>query len=294
MKQKLLIVDGMALLFRSFYATAIHGRYMINKHGIPTNGVHGLIRHLLAAIKHFSPHYVVCCWDLGAKTYRTELFDQYKANRSEPPQELIPQFDLAKQALNDIKILNIGVPMYEADDCIGTIAEKVKDELEVMILTGDRDLLQLLDKHVHVAFLKKGIGNYSIYSKERFIEEYQIQPKQLIDVKALMGDSSDNYPGVKGIGEKTAFKLIVQYQSIEQLLKCIDELTNAQKRKIKEDIEILKLSRKLAEINVNVPLEFEISEAKLNLTIEKIEEMKNKYDIGLSTSTFIFLDEAVS
>lgn len=289
MKQKILIVDGMALLFRSFYATAIHGRYMVNKNSIPTNGVHGLIRHLLAAIEHFSPQYVVCCWDLGAKTYRTELYEQYKANRSEPPQELIPQFDLAKEALNDIDILNIGVPLYEADDCIGTIAEKVKNKLDIIILTGDRDLLQLLDENVQVAILQKGIANYSIYSKDRFIDEYQIQPKQLIDVKALMGDSSDHYPGVKGIGEKTAFKLIGKYQSIEQLINCLEELTNSQKKKIKEDIEMLKLSRKLAEINVHVPLEFQLDEAQLTLTAEMLENMKKKFDIGISASTFEFL-----
>lgn len=291
-RNKLLLIDGMALLFRSYYATAIHGRFMKNKHGIPTNGVHGLIKHTFTAIETFAPDFVVCCWDMGAETFRTEMYESYKANRSEPPEELIPQFDLAKEIMRELNIENIGVKNYEADDCIGTIAKQYKAEMDIIIVTGDRDLLQLVDKHVHVAILKKGIGNYDTYTNEKFYEQYEIHPKQLVDVKALMGDASDNYPGVKGIGEKTAFKLIREYENIERLLENVEQLTPSQKRKITECLDDLHLSRKLAEIYTEVPLEKTLFHEKFQLTKQQLEEALQKFDMkGIRTKDIQFLHE---
>jgi 5'-3' exonuclease len=261
----LLIVDGMALLFRSFYATSVYGQFMINSKGIPTNAVTGLLKHLIAAIDYTKPSHVICCWDMGSKTYRNELFIDYKANRPEAPVELIPQFELAKEVVDALDIPNLGIEGYEADDCIGTLTKKFENEMKISILTGDKDILQLLNDHVSVLIFQKGIGNYKHYTKHSYMEEFEIEPHMLIDVKALMGDSSDNYPGVKGIGEKTAFKLINQYKSVNGILESLSELTKGQKTKIENDLEMLHLSRQLAEINCQAPLQCVIEDAILNV-----------------------------
>jgi 5'-3' exonuclease len=274
----LLIVDGMALLFRSFYATSVYGQFMINSKGIPTNAVNGLLKHLIAAIDYAKPTHVVCCWDMGSKTYRNDLFTDYKANRPEAPIELIPQFDLAKTVVEALDIPNLGIEGFEADDCIGTLTKNFESEMKISILTGDKDILQLLNENVDVMIFQKGIGNYKHFTKQSFMEEFEIEPHMLIDVKALMGDSSDNYPGVKGIGEKTAYKLINQYRSIDRLLESLDELTKGQKTKIENDLEMLHLSRRLAEINCQAPLQclledalLVVNEAKVFAMIQEIE-----------------------
>jgi 5'-3' exonuclease len=256
----LLLVDGMALLFRAFYATA--PRWMINSSGVPTNAVRGLLSHMKAAIRAIEPTYVVCCWDMGSTTFRTEWYPDYKANRGEPPLELVPQFDLAKEAVAALGIPNIGVLGAEADDCIGTITKQYRERARMSILTGDRDLFQLLADNVIVYLLAKGIGNYEIYTLERFYEEKGIHPHQLVDVKALMGDTSDNYPGVRGIGEKTALKLIQQYGSIDGLIENLHHLTKAQQQKIRGQLDMLHVSRKLAAIFCDIPLEVRLDEAK--------------------------------
>ncbi|KXG09745.1 5'-3' exonuclease [Anoxybacillus rupiensis] len=272
----LLLVDGMALLFRSFYATAPSGQWMRNSRGVPTNAVHGLIRHLSAALQTIRPTHVVCCWDMGSTTFRTEWFPDYKANRGDPPPELVPQFDLAKEAVAALEIPNIGVLGAEADDCIGTIVKQYGSLLNISILTGDRDLFQLLSPNVSVYLLAKGIGHYEVYTDDRFYEEKGLLPQQLVDVKALMGDSSDNYPGVRGIGEKTAFKLIQQYGSIEGLVENLEQLTKAQQKKISENLEMLYLSRKLATIYCEIPLSLRLEEAKWTgdfVGLEKVKQM---------------------
>lgn len=259
----------MALLFRSFYATSVYGQFMINSKGIPTNAVTGLLKHLIAAIDYTKPSHVICCWDMGSKTYRNELFIDYKANRPEAPVELIPQFELAKEVVDALDIPNLGIEGYEADDCIGTLTKKFENEMKISILTGDKDILQLLNDHVSVLIFQKGIGNYKHYTKHSYMEEFKIEPHMLIDVKALMGDSSDNYPGVKGIGEKTAFKLINQYKSVNGILESLSELTKGQKTKIENDLKMLHLSRKLAEINCQAPLQCVIEDSILNVNEEK-------------------------
>lgn len=257
----MLLVDGMALLFRAFYATAVSNYFMINSKGMPTNGVHGFVKHLFTAINHFNPSHVICCWDMGSKTFRTEEFPEYKANRGEAPVELIPQFDLVKEVVESLDIPNIGLVGYEADDCIGTIAKKYSGEYNITILTGDRDILQLLDEHISVAIVRNGFGNYEVYKPERLLEEKGITPEQMIDLKALMGDPSDNYPGVKGIGEKTALKLLIEFGSIEGILENLPKLTKSQRAKIEESIDMLHLSHRLARIHCEVPIECNPDEA---------------------------------
>ncbi|MFC4322735.1 5'-3' exonuclease [Litchfieldia salsa] len=270
MKNNVMLIDGMALLFRSFYATAMSGYFMINSKGIPTNAIHGFIKHMMTAIRTYEPSHVVCCWDMGSSTFRNELFSEYKANRGEAPIELIPQFDLVKEVVETFDIPNVGLIGYEADDCIGTLAKLYSHQATVQILTGDQDILQLIDDNISVLLLKKGFGNYQEYTNETFSSERGITPRQMIDLKALMGDSSDNYPGVRGIGEKTAMKLLQQYHSIEGILENLEELPKGQRTKIKEDLEMLHLSRKLAEIKCDVPVTCSLDEAVISINREKV------------------------
>ncbi|NRD80512.1 5'-3' exonuclease [Bacillus sp. BRMEA1] len=268
-KPSFMLVDGMALLFRAFYATAVTGQFMINSKGIPTNGIHGFIKHLFAAVSTFKPTHLAVCWDMGSKTFRTELFADYKGNRGEAPIELIPQFDLVKEVVESFNIPNIGLAGYEADDCIGTIANQAKNHAHVFILTGDQDILQLLDDKISVILLKKGYGNYHVHTPQTFKEEKGITPRQMIDLKALMGDPSDNYPGVKGIGEKTALKLLKEYEHVEGIIANLDQLSKSHKTKIEQDLEMLHLSRKLAEIKCDVPVTCDIDVAGIRIDTAK-------------------------
>ncbi|WP_249365526.1 5'-3' exonuclease [Cytobacillus citreus] len=265
-----MLVDGMALLFRAYFATAVTGQFMINSKGIPTNGVYGFVKHFLTAVSKFKPTHVAVCWDMGSKTFRTEMYDGYKANRPDAPVELIPQFDLVKEVVEAFNVPNIGLKGYEADDCIGTIARQASEIAHVNILTGDQDILQLLDDQISVVLLQKGYGNYLVHTKDTFYESKGIHPKQMIDLKAFMGDTSDNYPGVKGIGEKTALKLLQQYGHIEGVLANLDQLTKAQRTKIEQDLEMLHLSRQLAEIKCDVPVECAMEEAAWLINREKV------------------------
>ncbi|MBM7553090.1 5'-3' exonuclease [Thalassobacillus pellis] len=279
-KDKVMLVDGMALLFRAFYATAMSGYYMINSKGMPTNAVYGFVKHLFTATKKYDPSHVICCWDMGSRTFRTEIFPEYKANRGEPPVELVPQFDLVKEVVEALDIPNVGLAGFEADDCIGTLSKEYSKHSEVIILTGDQDILQLLKENVTVSLLKKGYGNYAEYQMDTFYEEKGITPKQMIDLKALMGDSSDNYPGVKGIGEKTALKLLSTYGSIEGILENLSSLTKGQRTKIESDLDMLHLSRKLAEINCEVGVDCSLEEAAYQINqemmIKKFKELEFK------------------
>lgn len=279
-KNKVMLVDGMALLFRSFFATAMSGYYMVNSKGVPTNAIHGFVKHLFTAINSHKPTHVICCWDMGSKTYRTEMYPEYKANRGEPPVELIPQFDLVKEVVEDLDIPNIGLVGFEADDCIGTLANELSQHSEVMILTGDQDILQLLSENVTVILLKKGYGNYAIYNEEAFFTEKGIRPTQMVDLKALMGDSSDNYPGVKGIGEKTALRLLQTHETIEGILENLHSLTKSQRQKIETDLDMLHLCRELAAINCKVDICCTIEEAILNINrvkmVNKFQELELK------------------
>ncbi len=271
-QSNVLLVDGMALLFRGFFATSFRGNFMKNSKGVPTNGIYQFLRYFLDAVDKFEPTHVVCCWDMGSKTFRTDLFDGYKANRSGPPEELIPQFDLIKEVAEAFNLPNIGLENFEADDCIGTLANQYASENDVLILTGDQDILQLVDEGISVAIMKKGQGNYDVFSQDTFYEKKGIRPKQMIDLKGLMGDTSDNYPGVKGIGEKTALKLIQEYETIENILDNIDRLPKGVQTKISENLDMLHLSRDLAEIRCDVPIECSLEQAKWDYDKKKIEE----------------------
>lgn len=264
-ERRLLLVDGMALLFRAYYATAYGGYIRKTRAGVPTNAVHGFIRYFWDAVGKFKPTHIACCWDMGGRTFRTDKFDDYKANRAEAPDELIPQFSLIKEVMESFGIPNVGIEGYEADDCIGTLARLYAPQMEVLILTGDHDMLQLIDERIRVIIMKKGHGNYMVYGVESLMEEKQLTPRQIVDLKGLMGDTSDNYPGVRGIGEKTALKLIQQFESIEGILSNLEQLSKSVRTKIESDLDMLHLSRDLARIRCDAPVQCDLESCFFNV-----------------------------
>ncbi|MDU0203205.1 MULTISPECIES: 5'-3' exonuclease [Paenibacillus] len=265
-----LLVDGMALLFRGYYATSSSGYIMKTENGVPINGVYGFLKYLLDAIQTFKPSHVVCCWDMGSKTFRTEKFEAYKANRGPAPEELIPQFDLVKEVTASFNIPNIGVVGYEADDCIGTLARTYSPLTKVQILTGDHDMLQLVNESTEVIIMKKGHSNYMVYTLETLMEEKSLTPAQIIDLKGLTGDTADNYPGVKGIGEKTATKLLNEYQDIGGILENLAALPKGVRAKIEAELEMLHLSRDLATIRLDAPVACALEDCGWAMEREKV------------------------
>ncbi|UED79533.1 5'-3' exonuclease [Lysinibacillus sp. CD3-6] len=275
-KPKLLIVDGMALLFRSFFASAAMGHFIRLEDGTPSNGAQGFVRHVLTAQSIMKPTHLAICWDMGSQTFRNELYDGYKANRPAPPEEMLPQFDMAKNLSQHIGWQNFGVVGMEADDLIGSMITKWQDEADITVISGDKDLLQLLTPSTQIAFTKKGYTEYDLYTHSRFKEEYGIEPFQFAQVKAFMGDTSDGYPGVKGIGPKQALTLIQMYGSIDNVISSLEDLKPGQRTKIKDNLDMLKLSHELATIQTNVPIEADFAQLVVpnyeHQTIKAIEE----------------------
>ena len=263
-KPHLLIVDGMALLFRSFFASAAMNQFIRLDDGTPSNGVQGFARHVLTAQNLMKPTHLAVCWDMGAHTFRNDLYEGYKANRPAPPEEMLPQFDMAKEVSQMIGWQNFGVQGLEADDLIGSMIEKWKDDAQITVVSGDKDLLQLLNPSTTIAFTKKGYMEYDVYTESRFVEEYGIAPSQFAEVKAFMGDTSDGYPGVKGIGPKTALQLIQNHGSIDGVLAALPTLKPGQRIKISENEEMLRLSHQLAKIHCGAAIEAELDALALS------------------------------
>ncbi|MER2078128.1 5'-3' exonuclease [Psychrobacillus psychrotolerans] len=272
-KPHVLVIDGMALLFRSFFATAMSGNYFKNDKGIPTNAVQGFARHVLAAQDLMQPTHMAVCWDKGMLTFRNELYDGYKANRPKPAEELIPQFDMAQELSEHLGWMNFGIAGMEADDTIASITHKWKDDARFTIVSGDKDLLQLLEPSTEIAFTKKGFSIYDMYNESRFYEEYGISPLLFPDVKAFMGDSSDGYAGVKGIGPKTALQLVQTYGTVDKVLEALPLLKAGQRTKIETDLEMLKLSKELATIRRDVPIGAELE----HLVLKDIPSAKHDF-----------------
>ncbi|MDW8571045.1 5'-3' exonuclease [Staphylococcus shinii] len=284
MSKKILLIDGMALLFRHFFATSLHKQFMRNSLGTPTNGVQGFVRHVFTAINEIQPTHVAVCWDMGKSTFRNDMFDGYKQNRPAPPDELIPQFDYVKEVSNQFGFVNIGVQNFEADDVIGTLAEAYSDQNQVYIVTGDKDILQCINPNVEIWLTKKGFNIYNRYTLNRFQNEYGLNPTQLVDVKAFMGDTADGYSGVKGIGEKTAIKLIQSYGSVESVIDALDQLTPGQRNKIETDMNNLKLSKTLAKIHTQVPLNTNelLDDMAFGTELSKVLNICNEHELYVS------------
>jgi 5'-3' exonuclease len=272
---KILVVDGMALLFRAYFAQSYSARRL--EDGTPTNAIYGFLQYLFDAVNTFKPTHVLCCWDMGSKTFRSELYSDYKGNRPEAPEDLVPQFSLIKDIVGALGIPNVGIQGYEADDCIGTVATQLSDLCHVYILTGDHDMLQLVSERIHVVIMKKGKLNYAVYDLDFLRTDKGIRPFQVVEMKGLTGDTSDNYPGVKGIGEKTALKLLAEYESIDGILENLNHLPKSVKAKIEADLDMLHLSRSLARIQTDVPIVCHLDECLWAVNQESTAQLFEKY-----------------
>lgn len=259
--EKIIMIDGNNLLFRSFYATAYNGNFMKNSKGFPTNGLFGLANMVNKIIAEEKPTYMVVAFDKG-KTFRHEKYDFYKQGRSETPEELIMQFPVAKEMLTAMGIKYYEIDNYEADDIIGTFAKYCDedDNYDGLIVSSDKDLLQLISKHVEMKLLKS--KDYIRYNEKSFKEEWGIDPINIIDLKALMGDPSDNIPGVKGIGEKTALKLLHEYKTLDGVYENIDKIKGALHNKLADDKDNAYMSYEIATIYKEVPMSINIPDIK--------------------------------
>lgn len=276
--KKIILVDGNNLLFRSFYATAYQGVIMKNSKGFPTNALYGFINMMNKIIKEENPSYIMVAFDKG-KTFRHDKYEEYKAGRSETPDELKLQFPKAKEVLEAMGIKYYETDNYEADDIIGTLAKIVdeEDEFIATIVSSDKDLLQLISDEVTVKLLKQ--TGHIMMTREEFKNTYQVEPIRMIDLKALMGDSSDHIPGVKGIGEKTAISLISKYGSLDELYNNIDSVSGKTKEKLLADKYNAYMSYDLATIYREVPLDFTLDDCKYNPTDNsKFKELLEEFE----------------
>ena len=276
--KKILLIDGSSLIFRAFYAI----KNLTTKDGVFVNGVYGFLNMYYKALELTNPTHVFVAFDKGSKTFRHTEYSDYKGTRDKAPNEIIYQFGILKDLLSSMNVNYLELDEYEADDILGTIAKLAQKEgFEVDIFTGDRDYLQLVDDNIFVYLTKKGISEIKLMDNNAIFEDFGISPKQLIDVKALQGDSSDNIPGVKGVGEKTALKLIQEYGNLENLYENLGKLKGKLKENLENEKDKAYLSRYLGEIYLNVPIDkniedFELKDVNLNEYIEKLENLEFK------------------
>ena len=261
MSKKILLIDGNSMANRAFYATM--GRMMKTPTGISTNAVYGFFQIMFKTIEEENPDKIIVAFDISSSEKRTKIFSEYKAGRHKTPEDLTMQFPIIKELLRMMNIPIVQKDGIEADDILGAIAKKEgKKGNKIIILTGDRDYFQLVDMNVNIRYPKTIMGKteYIIYDNYKVNEEYGLTPEKLIEVKALMGDASDNIPGVKGIGEKTALKLIIQFENLEKIYEYIEnsdgkEIAKATLNKLIQDKEMAYISRDLGRIDIEYDYE---------------------------------------
>ncbi len=285
MKERLMILDGSSLLFRAFYAlpplTSPQGEY--------TNAVHGFSNMLVKLMQDYKPDRMAVAFDKSRHTFRTDIYAEYKGTREKTPEEFSSQVPILREFLNAWGISFLELDNYEADDIIGTIAASAaeKGNFDVMIVTGDRDALQLIRRDVRVLYTKKGISNIVVFDEESFRESYGFSPIRLIDLKGLMGDSSDNIPGVPGIGEKTAKKLLVEYESLEGVYEHLHEISGKKlKERLSEHQEQAELSKRLATIDCNAPIHVDYEEYVITPDKKRFISFCERYGLNSAKKGF--------
>lgn len=281
MENKLVIIDGSSLLYRAFYALP-----PLSKNGVYTNAVFGFLRMLLSIYRTLDPEYMAVSFDKSRETFRTKMYSGYKATRKPAPDELVPQFALIKEVLRVMGVAVYEPEGYEGDDVLGTLSRRYEESLPVYIVTGDRDALQLSDEHVTVLLTRKGISQMDAMTPEAVMEKYQITPSQVIDMKALMGDASDNIPGVRGVGEKTALKLITRYKTLDGIYDHLDEIKGALHKKLEADKEAAYLSYDLATIRRDIPLESTLDEMKQPVHLDEMNALFRRLGMDTMVSEF--------
>jgi len=279
---KILLIDGMSFLFRAFYASSWTGGIRQTSTGTYTNAVYGFTKMMLDYAQLVRPTHLIVGWDVAAREtlIRSQWYDGYKANRVEPPMELIPQFSLVKELTEAFSVPNIGLAGYEGDDILGTLSTRFGQEgHQVVIATGDYDSLQLVSEQVAVKILKNG-GKHEHYTPESLQALRGIVPEQVIDVKALQGDTSDCIPGCPGIGEKTATKLVIEHGSLDGLYANLHACTPKMRLKLEEHQEQVYLSKKLATIFTDVPVSVSLDEAKWEYDLERVKAKFTELEFG--------------
>ncbi|MGN1381981.1 MAG: DNA polymerase I [Eubacterium sp.] len=257
MEDRIVIIDGNSLINRAYYAMQ---RPMITADGIYTQGIFGFLNMLWKILDDTQPGYAAVAWDRKTPTFRHKSYDGYKAGRKSMPAELAMELPYMKKILTAMDIKNLEIDGFEADDILGTISKEAEEEgLRPLIITGDKDALQLASDKTEVMITKKGISEFDLYNDKKMMEVYGLTPHQFIDLKGLMGDKSDNIPGIPGVGQVTGLKLMKQFGSIENLLQHTDEIKGAKLReKVEDNVQQLVMSRRLAEIVRNVPLDIDV------------------------------------
>ena len=263
--KKIIIIDGNSLLFRAYYATAYPGvEIMRSQDGTPTNAIFAfsnMINKILGELKEGESIFVA--FDAGKHNFRHDALETYKANRKPAPEDLVKQFPIVRDFLKAINIYQFEEEGFEGDDIAGTVAKLAEKEgYHVNLYTSDRDFLQLVTDNINVNIIKKGLSDVMIMTPELVKETYGFEPLQIIDYKGLRGDSSDNLPGIPGIGEKTAVKLIEEYHDFDNIIAHADEINGKVGQMIKEHAEIGKISRDLAIIQTNIELPFTIQDTE--------------------------------
>jgi len=276
--QKLLLIDGNAILHRAFHA---YPPSFSDREGNPTNAIYGFYAMLLKVIAEVKPDLLTICFDRGAPTFRMNMYAGYHANRPKMADTLAPQVPRLQESLEKIGIPIEGIDGYEADDLIGSLSTEAKNAgFDVIILTGDRDLLQLVNGQVKLLMPITGITKSILMGAKDVEEKYGIRPDQVIDYKALVGDPSDNYPGVMGIGPKTASNLLKQFDTLENIYTHLGKIKPELSQKLAQDAEQAMLCKKLATIHLDVPVHLEITRANIkNFEIEKFLEVFEQFNI---------------
>ena len=274
---KILLVDGNAMLFRAYYASK-YGRMMTTSNGIPTNAVYGFITMFKKALELIQPDYVCVAWDSGKPTFRHQTYDAYKGTRKQLDEELIVQMPIVREYLDSAHISRYEQEGIEADDIIGSLSKKYSEH-ETIILSSDRDLLQLVDASTTVLLMKKGITEMQMVDEKECMDSFGVTPPQIIELKGLMGDTSDNIPGVKGVGEKTALNLLTQYGTVSNVYEHIDEIKGKLKEKLVDGKELAELSLYLATIVRDADLNITLDECKYDLDIQGQNEFFKKYEM---------------
>ncbi len=276
--KKMLLVDGNSMLFRAYYATA-YGRPMSTSNGIPTGAVFGFSNMLHKAIELIQPDYLCVAFDSAKKNFRHELYPEYKGGRKETPEDLAAQFSVVREFLDEWNVFRYEQEGIEADDIIGTIASSYP-ECEVSILSSDRDLLQIIDPTTSVLLMKKGISELEKMDEAALFEKYQIVPDQIVDLKGLMGDASDNIPGIPSVGEKTAVKLLKQFETVEGVIEHVDEIKGKLHDTIVQYSDQALLSKKLATIQKNAQLSVHLEDMKYSPDLKGLKGFYLRYEMN--------------
>ena len=256
-KNRLLLIDGNSIINRAFFALPP----MDNGQGLQTNAIYGFLTMLFKMIKSYEPSHISVAFDMKAPTFRHKSYTEYKAGRKKMPNELAMQLQPLKDILDKMNIDRQEIEGYEADDILGTLSlDAEKNGYEVYIVTGDKDAIQLASDTTRVLITKKGVGEVEEYDTQAVLDRYSLTPDQFIDLKGLMGDKSDNIPGIPGIGEKTGIKLLLEYGSVQGVLDNVDKLKGAQKKKVEENMESALMSKELARIFREVPIEYSLDQ----------------------------------